>query len=165
MMYLTCTAIALVLFAFWLTLSGFFTPLLLTAGALCAIAVAFFCQRRLRIIDRDAQPLHLLLRAVTYWPWLVIEIVKSALQVSRCILAPRLSISPRFARVPLQQATEAGRVTYANSITLTPGTIAVQIDNDELLVHALEADSIGDLADGRMAARVIHFEQVAGRRA
>ena len=165
MMYLTCTAIALVLFAFWLTLSGFFTPLLLTAGALCAIAVAFFCQRRLRIIDRDAQPLHLLLRAVTYWPWLVIEIVKSALQVSRCILAPRLSISPRFARVPLQQATEAGRVTYANSITLTPGTIAVQIDNDELLVHALEADSIGDLADGGMAARVIHFEHVAGRRA
>ena len=55
--------------------------------------------------------------------------------------------------------------TLANSITLTPGTIAVQIDNDELLVHALEADSIGDLADGRMAARVIHFEQVAGRRA
>mgnify|MGYP000722060583 FL=1 len=164
-MYLTCIAIAIVLFAFWLTLSGFFTPLLLTAGALCAIAVAFFCQRRLRIIDRDAQPLHLLLRAVTYWPWLVIEIVKSALQVSRCILAPRLSISPRFARVPLQQATEAGRVTYANSITLTPGTIAVQIDNDELLVHALEADSIGDLADGGMAARVIHFEQVAGRRA
>ncbi|MEN9807559.1 MAG: hypothetical protein RL756_2079 [Pseudomonadota bacterium] len=163
-MYLTCIAIAIVLFAFWLTLSGFFTPLLLTAGALSAIAVAFFCQRRLRIIDRDAQPLHLLLRAVTYWPWLVIEIVKSALQVSRRILAPRLSISPCFARVPLPQETEAGRVTYANSITLTPGTIAVQVDNDQLLVHALEADSIGDLAGGRMAARVIHFEQVAGRR-
>ena len=164
-MYLTCIAIAIVLFAFWLTLSGFFTPLLLTAGALSAIAVAFFCQRRLRIIDRDAQPLHLLLRAVTYWPWLVIEIVKSALQVSRRILGPRLNISPCFARVPLPQETEAGRVTYANSITLTPGTIAVQIDNDQLLVHALEADSISDLAGGRMAARVIHFEQVAGRRA
>lgn len=162
-MYLTCTAIALVLFAFWLTLSGFFTPMLLTAGALCAIAVAFFCQRRLRIIDRDAQPLHLLARAATYWPWLVIEIVKSALQVSRCILAPRLRVSPCFARVPLQQNTEAGRVTYANSITLTPGTIAVQIDNDQLLVHALESGSIDDLVGGRMAARVIQFERSTGR--
>lgn len=165
MMYLTCAAIALVLFAFWLTLSGFFTPLLLTAGALCAIIVALFCQRRLRIIDRDAQPLHLLLRAVTYWPWLMVEIVKSALQVSRCILTPRLRISPCFTRVPLQQSTEAGRVTYANSITLTPGTIAVQIDNDQLLVHALEASRVDDLAGGRMAARVIQFEQSSGRQA
>lgn len=162
-MYLTLFAIALVLFVFWLTLSGLFTPLLLTAGALSAVAVALFCQRRLRIIGHDAQPLHLLIRAVTYWPWLVVEIVKSSLQVSRRILEPRLQISPCFARVPLRQQTEAGRVTYANSITLTPGTIAVQVEDEQLLVHALEADSINELAEGRMATRVIHFEQPAGR--
>lgn len=160
-MYLTCIAIAVVLFLFWLTLSGIFTPLLLGAGAISAALIALFCHQRLHILNREAQPLHLMGRAVSYWPWLILEIVRSALQVARRILSPSLPIKPCYARVPVHQITEAGRVTYANSITLTPGTIAVRLEDDELLVHALHSSGIDDLVGGRMATRVMRFEQPA----
>ena len=149
-------AVAL-LFAFWVLMSGYFTPFLLGAGVLSAVAVALLAGR-MGVIDREGHPYHLGLAALTYWPWLVKEIVKSAWGVSLVILDPRLPISPRWVRVRPTQRSTVGRVTYANSITLTPGTVTVDAEGEEFLVHALTREGAEDLAAGAMDRRVARFE-------
>lgn len=148
---------ALVLYVFWLLLSGYFTAFLMTAGAASAIAVVALA-RRMEIVDHEGHPIHLGWRALTYWPWLVIEIVKSAWDVSKVILDPRLPISPTLIRVKTSQKTEVGVVVYANSITLTPGTISVDVGHGEILVHALTREGAAGLQTGEMDKRVTVFE-------
>ena len=153
---LQAAAIA-ILFAFWVLLSGYFTPFLLAAGLGSAIAV-FLLARRMRVLE-DGFPIGLGIPALTYWPWLGWEIVKSAWAVSRIILSPRLPVSPVFVRVKPTQRSALARVTYANSITLTPGTITVEADDDEFLVHALTQAGAEDLAGGEMDRRVTAFDR------
>jgi multicomponent Na+:H+ antiporter subunit E len=79
---------AVILFAFWLLLSGYFTAFLMSAGLGCAIATVLFA-RRIQVADREGLPLHLTLRLVPYWLWLLKEIAKSGWQVSKIIVARR----------------------------------------------------------------------------
>ena len=153
---LHAAGVFLALSAFWLLLSGLFTPFLLAAGAGCALAVLAFA-RRMDVVDHEGHPIHLGWRAaVSYWPWLLREIVKSSWDVSRRILHPRLPISPTLVRFRPSQATPLGLVIHANSITLTPGTISVEVAPGEFLVHALTAEGAAGLAargtDRRLAA-------------
>lgn len=147
------------LFAFWLLLSGHLEPLLVGAGIASTVAVALFV-RRMRLLDREGHPVHLAPRALlSYWPWLAKEIVKSAWSVSRLILRPRAAISPTLVRVRASQRTDVGRATFANSITLTPGTISLEVGEDEILVHALTREGAQELAGGDMDRRVTAFER------
>ena len=149
----------LILFAFWLLLSGYFTPFLMLAGVGCALAVVLFA-RRMEVVDHEGHPIHLAPRALlVYWPWLFKEIVKSAWSVATIILNPRLPISPTLVRVRTTQKTDVGRTTFANSITLTPGTISVEVGREEFLVHALTRAGARDLAGGEMDRRVTDFER------
>jgi multicomponent Na+:H+ antiporter subunit E len=151
------TSLALLLFGFWLLLSGMFTPFLLAAGAASALAIALL-SRRMEIADREGVPLHLTLSAVSYWPWLVKEILKSGWQVIRIILDPKLPVSPTLVRFKPGQRTTMGLVTHANSITLTPGTVTVEAGRDEFLVHALTREGADGLAGSEMDRRVCRFE-------
>ena len=156
---LHAASVFLVLYAFWLLLSGLFTPFLLAAGAGCALAVLAFA-RRMDVIDREGHPIHLGWRALfSYWPWLIKEIAKSSWDVSRRILDPRLPISPTLARFRPSQKSELGLVIHANSITLTPGTVAVEVEADEFLVHALTREAAGGLAGSEMDRRVAALEE------
>lgn len=146
-----------VLFVFWLVLSGYFEPFLLISGAASAIAVVWL-GHRMAVIDHEGHPIHLGWRTPTYWPWLLKEIVKSAWDVSRIIVNPRLPISPSMGRVKATQHTSVGLVIYANSITLTPGTVSVEVAQGEILVHALTRDGLSSLAEGDMDRRVSRFE-------
>ena len=148
---------AIVLFAFWLLLSGYFEPFLMMAGAGSAIGVALLA-RRMEVIDREGHPIFLSWRVLGYWPWLFKEIAKSAWDVARIIVAPRLPISPTLVRVQPTQKSAVGVVTYANSITLTPGTISVEVARGEILVHALTRESAAGLLEGEMDRRVTRFE-------
>ncbi len=142
------------LYAFWVLLSGFFTPFLLSAGLGCALAVVLFAHR-MKVIDEEGHPLAVGWRALCfYWPWLLKEIVKSAWDVSRRILDPRLPISPVLVRFKPSQSNELGLVIHANSITLTPGTISVLVEREEFLVHALSREGGAGLADSEMDRRV-----------
>ncbi len=142
-----------VLFAVWLLLSGYFTPLLIAFGiASCALVVAITA--RMDVVDREGHPLHLTWRALPYWTWLVVEIVKANIDVAKRILLPSHAISPTMLRVKTSQTSDLGKVIYANSITLTPGTISVDVANDEILVHALSKDGADDLQTGEMDRRV-----------
>jgi multicomponent Na+:H+ antiporter subunit E len=150
-------ALVAVLFAFWVLLSGMFTPFLLAAGLGAAFAVAALAWR-MEIADREGHPIHLAFGALTYWPWLVKQIALSGWQVTRAILHPRLPISPALARFkPLQQST-VGLVTHANSITLTPGTVTIEASHDEFLVHALSREAAQTLAGSEMDRRVRRLE-------
>jgi multicomponent Na+:H+ antiporter subunit E len=147
------------LFTFWLALSGHYTPVLLAAGAASAAMCALGAMR-MRIVDQEGHPIHLFWGALWYLPWLVCEIAKSAWAVTRIILHPRLPISPTMTVVRASQRSSTGIVVYANSITLTPGTITVGVNNNELTVHALVRDGALDLEAGGMDARVTQFERM-----
>ncbi len=148
-----------ILFAFWLLLSGYFTPFLIGAGVVSAVAVVLFAHR-MDVVDHEGHPVHLAPRAlVSYWPWLLMEIVKSAWDVSRIIVQPRLPISPTMLNVTSTQTTDLGRTVFANSITLTPGTISVEVGDSAILVHALTRSAANGLADGEMDRRVSAFER------
>ena len=146
--------------AFWLVLSGHFTPFLVGAGVGSAIFVVWFA-RRMEIVDREGVPIDVWRAVFGYWPWLAKEIVKSAWVVTRIILHPRLPISPTLARFRPSQRTGMGLVVHANSITLTPGTLTVDITEGEFLVHALTREGARGLADSEMDRRVTRLEEEA----
>jgi multicomponent Na+:H+ antiporter subunit E len=145
------------LFAFWLALSGHYTPVLVAVGAVCAVACVF-AAIRMRAADAEGHPIELFRGAITYFPWLAFEVAKSGWSVTKVILHPRLPISPTMTVVRASQKTPAGMVTYANSITLTPGTITVRVSGNEFTVHALVRDGALDLEGGGMDRRVSQFE-------
>lgn len=147
----------LTLFAFWLLLSGFFTPFLMAAGAGSALAVVWFA-RRMDVVDHEGHPIRLGPKALVYWIWLIKEIVKSAWDVSKIILHPSLPISPTMVRFRPSQTTDVGLVLHANSITLTPGTIAIEVSPTEFLVHGLTKSGAEGTIDSDMDRRVTACE-------
>ena len=150
-------SLAVLLFAFWLALSGHYTPMLVTAGVVSA-AACLLVAIRMRAADAEGHPIELFGRAVTYFPWLAGEIAKSGWAVTKIILHPRLPISPTMTIVRASQRTPVGVVAYANSITLTPGTITVGVNGNDLTVHALVTEGALDLEAGGMDRRVSQFE-------
>ena len=153
-------SLAGLLFAFWLALSGHYTPMLVAAGAVCAVACVL-AAIRMRAADAEGHPFELFWGALTYFPWLTFEIAKSGWSVTKVILHPRLPISPTMTVVKASQKSSAGMATYANSITLTPGTITVGVSGNNLTVHALVRDGALDLEGGGMDQRVSQFEGTA----
>lgn len=150
-------SLGIALFAFWLALSGHYTYLFLGIGAACSLFCVFMASR-MGAVDPEAHPVHLLGRALTYIPWLIWEIIKSAWGVARIIVNPKLPISPTMTVVEASQRTPVGLVAYANSITLTPGTITTGVNGNRLIVHALVKEGALDLEAGGMDARVKQFE-------
>ena len=134
-------SVMVTLFVFWLVLSGYFTPFLLSMGIASAVAIVLFAHR-MDVIDHEGHPIHLGRSAFLYWPWLVKEIVKSAWDVSKIIVDPRLPISPTMVRIKTSQKSEVGQVAYANSITLTPGTISVEVEGDAPAEEPTEAEPV-----------------------
>jgi multicomponent Na+:H+ antiporter subunit E len=154
---LRALSLVIILFAFWLLLSGYFTPFLLAMGVASAVAIAML-GRRMDLVDHEGHPVRLSWRIVLYWPWLFKEIAASAWSVARIILDPRLPVSPTLVRVKTSQKSAVGVTTYANSITLTPGTISVDVGRGEILVHALTREAASALLEGEMDRRVTRFE-------
>lgn len=149
-----------VLFGAWLLLSGRFTALPISFGVL-SVAVAVGIALRMDVIDHESHPVHLTWRIPAYWFWLLVKIVKSNLDVARTILGVGDPPAPNVATVKPSQRTELGQVIHANSITLTPGTIAIELEDGEITVHALTRASAEDLATGAMDERVSRLEGAA----
>jgi multicomponent Na+:H+ antiporter subunit E len=151
----------LVLVTAWLLLSGEYTlhePLIAAFGLLSCGSV-WWLWRRMSTESPAEGERTLGLKVLTYLPYLVTEIVKSNLAVARIILHPRLPIAPRIVKLHASQRGEAARVLYANSITLTPGTLSCQLQDDTIWVHALNAELAESLRDGEMDKRVRAIEK------
>lgn len=149
--------LGLMLAAIWLLLSGLFKPLLLVLGLL-AVLLTLWLTGRMKILDAESHPVAAAFHYLPYWPWLVGEIVKSSIDVARRVLSPRMPISPTVFEVRASQRTAVGRVVLANSITLTPGTVTLDVDGDRLRVHALSRESVDYLLQGEMDRRVSRAE-------
>ncbi len=150
-------SLAIILLLFWLALSGHYNSFLVTVGVISTVLIVVFA-RRTGSDDGEGHPIHLVLGALAYFPWLIVEILKSAWNVTRIIIDPRLPISPTMTRVRSTQKTPVGIVTYANSITLTPGTITTEVSGHNLTVHAIVKDGADDLEAGGMDRKVTAFE-------
>ena len=150
---------ALLLFVFyfviWLLLSGHYDPLLLTLGVLSCITCLYVTWKA-KFIDEEGLPLHLLIRLPIYTLWLFKEIIKANIDTAKIIIIN--NPDPQNFRVKSSQKTEAGKVTYANSITLTPGTVTTLLDGDILEVHALSSDMADDVKSGAMDKKVSWLE-------
>ena len=150
--------LALVLIGVWVLLSGIIEPLLLGLGLASSLAVVWITVRADR---RDGEPVPFALRVERlpgYLLWLAWEIVKSNVDVSRRILSPSLPIAPAVRWLPASQRSELARVIYADSITLTPGTLSIDLEDGSVEVHALNEGSLDALERGEMDARVSRLE-------
>ncbi len=142
-----------VLFAVWLLLSGHYDALTIGYGIFSS-ALVVVISTRMDVVDREGQPIHLTWNALVYWAWLAWQIILANLDVARRVLSPSLPISPTMIRVKASQKSDLGQVIYANSITLTPGTISVDVEDGEILVHALTREAAQSLESGEMDRRV-----------
>lgn len=152
-------SLGLVLLALWFALSGHAETLLVSLGLLSSAGVVLIALR-MDVVDHEWRPIPLLLsRVFFYWLWLIGKIVKANMDVVRRILDPALPISPTIVRVKTSQRTDVGKVTFANSITLTPGTVAIDLRNSEIEVHALSQEAAAALQGGDMDRRVCVLEE------
>jgi len=145
----------------WILWSGYFKPLLLGLGLASAL-VCIYLALRMRRADGEGSQFKILQHVhqlATYWPWLLLEIAKSNLEVAKIILSGKMHIDPVMIRLKAGQTTEMGQVIYGNSITLTPGTITVDIEDGELLVHALTQSGADGLREGEMDRRITALER------
>lgn len=122
--------------ATWLTLSGYFTPILLTLGTI-SIGIVLVACYRMNILDRETAPYLSMPKTLAYFVWLFKEIIKANVQVVRAVLKPDMVVSPTMTKIPYSQKVDLSKVMFANSITLTPGTVSVLMEEDHILVHAL----------------------------
>ncbi len=128
--------IAIALAALWFALSGRTEWLMLTLGA-ASIAVVLLLVGRMGIIDAETSGFRRPVSMLLYWIWLGGEIFKANIVVARAVLTVDLALSPKLVKVRSSQKTDYGHAVFANSITLTPGTVTVDIDGGDLTVHAL----------------------------
>ncbi|WP_420405087.1 Na+/H+ antiporter subunit E [Nisaea sp.] len=146
--------------AFWMLLSGSISldhKLVLGLGVASLILCVWLAIRMDRI---DGNPVSVNLRPslVRYWLWLAKEIGKANIDVAKIVLSPKMELSPRMIRVKASQQTDVGLATFANSITLTPGTVSVDIDDEDILVHAITDEMARGLMESDMDARVTAVE-------
>ena len=147
------------MFGLWLALSGHYTVLLLVLGAVSAFGVSLL-GARMGALDEEGLPMGIFIRLPRVTPWIIWEILKSNFGVIRVILSPSTA-TPHLITVSASQKTAAGLVTHANFITLTPGTVSVQVDEarNEIIVHGLTKEFCDAANDGTMDAKVSLLEK------
>jgi multicomponent Na+:H+ antiporter subunit E len=152
--------------ALWAILSGHYStdPLIFAFGVLSVGVVLWVARRMDRQIGEPGVPaavFGLVLRAPIYAAFMLVKIVQANIRVTRLLFDPRITIKPRLIRMRARQRTDLGRMIYANSITLTPGTVTLDLRDDELLIHALGPVSAGAVVTGEMDRAARRLE--AGR--
>ena len=151
-----------ILFIFWLLLSGHYTPMLIGFGLGSSVLVVYLATR-MDVVDHEGLPLQLGGRFWVHFPWLMKEIFIANVKVARIILSPKLPISPVMTHFRASQESDLGKAIYANSITLTPGTITTGIQGQDLEIHALTLKDIDGREEDEMDLRVRWVERGSKR--
>jgi len=144
-------ALAAALAGFWVLLSGYWLPLIIILGV-ASILLCVYIAHRLDVCDHEGHPVHLTLPGLTYFPWLIKEIVVSNIAVAKAIIFG--GVRPQVLRVKASQSDELGQTVYANSITLTPGTVSIDVADNHITVHAIMDDTADGLRTGEMDQKV-----------
>ena len=145
--------IAVSLYLFWLLLSGYYTLLLLGLGGV-SVGLVVWILRRMDRVDGYPSTVHFSWGLAGYFTWLLYQVIKANVDVVRRIWDPTMPIQPRWKRLPVEVESKVEKALYANSITLTPGTLTTDVHEDHFLVHSLTAEAIHDLEGGEMERRI-----------
>jgi len=153
-------SLAITLCGTWLLWSGHFDkPFILILGG-CSVLLTLWVSARMEVIDEEGVPFQLGIRPfTTFAPWLAWEIIKSNIEVTKIILSPKLNLRRNMIEVSADPKSEIGKVILANSITLTPGTVSVNLKDDRILVHALSFEGAEEDLSGEMSAHVCKLEK------
>ncbi|MFT7140752.1 MAG: multicomponent Na+:H+ antiporter subunit E [Sulfitobacter sp.] len=145
--------LTLVLSVAWLLWSGLYKPLLIGLGSV-SVGVTLIFAVRMKFFEHTEGLAQMAIRLPGYWLWLLGEILKSSVQVSRIVLSPSLPIQPRLVKLVCKSSDELPQVILGNSITLSPGTITIDIDETEVLVHCIDEAGAQDMESGELLRRV-----------
>lgn len=140
----------LALFMLWVLFSASFEWIHLSLGLVFSFAVAWLNSGHSPFVPR----FRLWLRIFLYLPWLFYKIIESSVHLSKLILHPALPIDPHLFSVESKLRHHAAIVLFGNSITLTPGTITVEVDRNNLIVHAIDKVSGDDLGSKEMESKI-----------
>ena len=144
-----------ILFSLWLLMSGHYNLLIVSLGIIsCAFCV--YVAKRGKLIDDEGLPIFFMPRLLNYLIWLFKEILKSNLSTAKVIINGK--VEPETFTVKTSQVTDVAKVTYANSITLTPGTVTTKIQKGVFEVHALNSDFGKDVRTNEMDKKVTWLE-------
>ncbi|MEM6537212.1 MAG: Na+/H+ antiporter subunit E [Pseudomonadota bacterium] len=150
--------LSIALAGLWLLLSGYFDkPLLLIFGA-ASVATTIYLTIRADVLDGEGVPDGLMPKVFGYWWWLAVEIGKANIEVARHALAIKPKLSPTLLKITTPTKTNAGYATFCNSVTLTPGTVTVDLEPSYFVVHALTEDLADEAAINDMGRRVAALE-------
>ena len=144
-----------ILLSLWLLMSGHYTFLIISLGVISCLFCVYLTKRA-NLIDDEGLPLFFLPRLLNYLLWLFKEIFNSNIGTAKAIITG--DINPEIFIVTSSQKTDVAKVTYANSITLTPGTVTIQINKDKFEVHALNSDFGNDVRSNVMDKKVKWLE-------
>jgi multicomponent Na+:H+ antiporter subunit E len=150
-----------VLAILWLLLSGMWWHGIITGFGALSVILSILMAARFGVIDGEAVPFKSLVRFGGYWLWLGGEIFKANIEVVKLALAPNLNIKPVMTHVSVTEGSDLAKTTYANSITLTPGTVTVEVEEGGFLIHALDesfVDTEAFIAMGKRATRAADGE-------
>jgi multicomponent Na+:H+ antiporter subunit E len=150
---LRVAVLALLLVAAWLLWSGLYKPLLIGLGAL-SVTLTLYVVGRMNYFTNETYALRYPPRLLGFWSWIGGEIVKSSIDVARIVLAPKLRIEPCVVALDVQELDQVDQALLGNSITLTPGTLTLDVHDGRALVHCLTPASAAALESGEMQRRV-----------
>ena len=149
-------ALFLFLFGFWLLMSGHYTVLITSLGVISCLLCVYLTIKG-NFLDNETIPIYFFPRLIQYTIWLIKEIFISNITTAKVILSQ--SEEPELFSVKATQKTNEGKVTYANSITLTPGTVTTQIKDNVFEVHALTKEFGDDVRSSEMDRMVTWLEK------
>lgn len=147
----------ILLIIFWGVNSQYYSGFQLSLG-LGSIALVMLLTHKMKLIDHESQPLHLLTRILPFYAWLIKEIVLGSLYVLKTILQGKQALSPKIITIKLDFKDDISTVIFANSITLTPGTLSLGFKNDSIQVHALTKELAQELLSGQLASKIKRLE-------
>lgn len=146
----------ILLLSFWLLLSTYLDWFHLTFGLISTLLVSLFTYDMVFVNEDRGNNFKKLIRFISYLPWLLYQIVIATVDVTKRVLDPKMPIDPAMIKFDSVLKTDLSRTFLANSITLTPGTVTVDIDDNTFLIHALTKESADDLLEGTMERKVAH---------
>ena len=148
-----------VLIALWFLLSGYFAKATLVAFGAFSVAVMVWLADKAEVVDREGVPTSVFPGIIPYMSWLFLEIGKANVAVAQEVMKREIKLAQKLFRVPATQHSDLTRTIFANSVTLTPGTVTVDVREDALLIHALDESFADVAAIADMGARVTRLEK------
>lgn len=129
----------LVLFVSYTALAGIEIQELLL-GAVVSVALTFILAKHVNFTMDYRFPIRLLVFIFAYVPLFVWQLILANFDVALRVLSPKIPLNPGFVKISTDLEGDFAKLTLANSITLTPGTLSVDIDGNDIYVHTVDVN-------------------------